>query len=75
MIFKHFGGIETLAELCEKKGEDQAVMIISMLGYSLNSGESKEGKSSSSTTITYDYIENAFKMNNISGTVDYFSTW
>ena len=46
MIFKHFGGIETLAELCEKKGEDQAVMIISMLGYSLNSGESKEGKSS-----------------------------
>ena len=45
-IFKHFGGIETLAELCEKKGEDQAVMIISMLGYSLNSGESKEGKSS-----------------------------
>ena len=46
MIFKHFGGIETLAELCEKKGEDQAVMIISMLGYSLNSGESKERKSS-----------------------------
>ena len=46
MIFKHFGGTETLAELCEKKGEDQAVMIISMLGYSLNSGESKEGKSS-----------------------------
>ena len=46
MIFKHFGGIEILAELCEKKGEDQAVMIISMLGYSLNSGESKEGKSS-----------------------------
>lgn len=46
MIFKHFGGVETLAELCEKKGEDQAVMIISLLGYSLNSGESKEGKSS-----------------------------
>ena len=37
--------------------------------------KTKEGKSSSSTTITYDYIENAFKMNNISGTVDYFSTW
>ena len=37
--------------------------------------KTKEGKSSSSTTITYDYLENAFKINNISGTVDYFSTW
>ncbi len=46
MIFKNFGGVETLAELCEEKGEEQAVMIISLLGYSLNSGESKEEKSS-----------------------------
>lgn len=37
--------------------------------------KTKEGKSSSSTTITYDYLENTFKINNISGTVDYFSTW
>ncbi len=34
-----------------------------------------EGKSSSSTTITYDYFENAYKMYNIDGTVSYFSTW
>ena len=46
MIFKNFVGVETLAELCEEKGEEQAVMIISLLGYSLNSGESKEEKSS-----------------------------
>ena len=37
--------------------------------------ETKEDDSSNTTTISYDYVDNSYKMNDISGTVKYFSRY
>lgn len=37
--------------------------------------ETKEDDSSNTTTIVYDYVNNSYKMNGISGTVKYFSRY
>ena len=47
------------------------------IDYQSFSGETKtkEGNSSATMGITYDYVDNTFKINDIYGTVTYFSTW
>ena len=47
------------------------------IDYPSVSGETKtkEGNSSATMGITYDYVDNTFKINDIYGTVTYFSTW
>lgn len=40
-----------------------------------NEVKTKDGKSSYTSTLTYDYFENNFKLYDIYGTVTYFSTW
>ena len=37
--------------------------------------KTKDGKSSYSSTITYDYYDNSYKINEIYNMVHYFSTW
>lgn len=40
-----------------------------------NETKTKEGNSSYTTSISYNYVDNAYKINDIYGTVTYFSTW
>lgn len=40
-----------------------------------NEVKTKDGKSSYTSTLTYDYFEDNFKLYDIYGTVTYFSTW
>ena len=40
-----------------------------------NEVKTKDGKSSYTSTLTYDYFENNFKLYDLYGTVTYFSTW